>query len=798
MQPFELPDFYVPWPARLNPNLEAARVHSKIWAREIGIVGHPQDEGSPKIWDEHDLDTHDYALFCAYIHPETSAPELNLMTDWNVWAFYVDDYFLQIYKQPKDHDGARKYLDRVLLFMPVDLSASPAPTNPTEGGLADLWLRTAPTKSEAWRSRIIESTRSLLEASIRELDSMSQQRLANPIEYIDMRRQVGGAMWSADLVEHATFVEIPERIANTRPMKVLKDTFADAVHLRNDIFSYEREVLKEGELTNAVLIVERFLQVDTQRAVNIVNDLLTSRLQQFEHTALTELEPLFDEHHLEPLERANVLIYIRGLQDWQSGGHEWHTQTSRYLNPHAGQTSTIWSSLSSGLAGGTGMSAVRITPEMLGFNRFKNYQHIPHQKVEPSRLPEFYMPIKVSINPHLETARWHSKPWARQMGMLDTLPGNPGVFIWDERRFDAADIAFFCALAYPNATPAQLNLAACWLVWATYTDDYFTNIYGQTRNLAGAKIFKARLLDLVPVDRTTSLSTPLTPVERGLTDLWRRTVEPLSINTRRLLCDAIDELIEGWLWEVGNRIQNRIPDLIDYVEMRRKTSGEDFMLAFIRSVYSQEVPSEIYRTHTIQELNKAAGDHVYLINDLVSYQKEIEFEGDIHNAVLVIQNFLGCDHIQAIEIVNNLMTARMKQFEHIVMTELPTLFKDFDLDAKAREQLLGQVEELRHLMYASLQWHTKVDRYKEIDLRRSPPFPRPFAGAPTGLGTTAARILKVGETAGGNRAEEQPSKDCLMQAVEKTHPESSNGLKTFAVSHLTPPFIKNKEEAQAD
>ena len=38
MQPFELPEFYVPWPARLNPNLEGARVHSKAWAYEMGIL----------------------------------------------------------------------------------------------------------------------------------------------------------------------------------------------------------------------------------------------------------------------------------------------------------------------------------------------------------------------------------------------------------------------------------------------------------------------------------------------------------------------------------------------------------------------------------------------------------------------------------------------------------------------------------------------------------------------------------------------------------------------------------------
>ena len=61
MQPFQLPDFYMPYPARLNPHLEAARVHSKAWARDMGILGSSaQPDGEP-IWDEHDLDSHDYA-----------------------------------------------------------------------------------------------------------------------------------------------------------------------------------------------------------------------------------------------------------------------------------------------------------------------------------------------------------------------------------------------------------------------------------------------------------------------------------------------------------------------------------------------------------------------------------------------------------------------------------------------------------------------------------------------------------------------------------------------------------------
>ena len=40
--PFELPDFYTPYPARLNPHLDAARAHSKAWARAMGMLDAPK------------------------------------------------------------------------------------------------------------------------------------------------------------------------------------------------------------------------------------------------------------------------------------------------------------------------------------------------------------------------------------------------------------------------------------------------------------------------------------------------------------------------------------------------------------------------------------------------------------------------------------------------------------------------------------------------------------------------------------------------------------------------------------
>ncbi len=742
MQPFKLPEFYMPWPARLNPNLEAARVHSKAWSYQIGILNSEEEAQGKAIWDERKFDAMDYALLCAYTHPDSLSSELDLVTDWYVWVFFFDDHFLEIYKRSQDMAGAKEYLHRLRAFMPVHPEGQPPiPTNPVERGLADLWSRTVPTASLDWRIRFSESTKNLLEESLWELANISQDRVANPIEYIEMRRKVGGAPWSANLVEHAVGAEIPAQIASTRPMNVLKDTFADGVHLRNDLFSYQREVEDEGENANCVLVFERFLNVGTQEAANLTNDLLTSRLHQFENTAITELPPLFEEHGLDPIARMKVLLYIKGLQDWQSGGHEWHMRSSRYMNEGSDNSATPTLLLGGPTGLGTSAAQIKLSPGALGLSRFKSFTFVPYQPVGPVTLPKFYMPFSTSLNRHLNAARRHSKEWAREMGMLDSLPGIPGAAIWDDHKFDVADVALCGALIHPNASGPELNLTACWLVWGTYADDYFPALYGYSRNMAGAKVFNARLSAFMPLD-SSPIPVPTNPVERGLANIWSRTSGPMSATARGEFRRAIEDMTESWLWELANLIQNRIPDPIDYVEMRRKTFGSDLTMSLSRLAQGDEIPQDIYRTRPMRGLDNSAADFACLTNDIFSFQKEIEFEGELNNGVLVVQRFLNCDVPQAVEVVNNLMTSRARQFEHIVATELPVLFEDFDLNASAQEKLLRYVEKLQQWMCGVLKWHIAVDRYKEFELRNSSA-PRRLNSRPTGIGTSAMRISSL-------------------------------------------------------
>ncbi|MFD8152631.1 germacradienol/geosmin synthase Cyc2 [Streptomyces sp. NPDC059720] len=700
-QPFELPHFYMPHPARLNPHLDEARAHSTEWARARGML-----EGSG-VWEQADLDAHDYGLLCAYTHPDCDGPALSLVTDWYVWVFFFDDHFLEKYKRSQDRAAGKAHLDRLPLFMPLDLSAPvPEPENPVEAGLADLWARTVPAMSEDWRRRFAVATEHLLNESMWELSNINEGRIANPVEYIEMRRKVGGAPWSAGLVEYAT-AEVPASVAGSRPLRVLMETFSDAVHLRNDLFSYQREVEDEGENSNGVLVLETFFGCTTQEAADTVNDVLTSRLHQFEHTAFTEVPALALEKGLRPDEVAAVAAYTKGLQDWQSGGHEWHLRSSRYMNENAVRGGSPWPGCS---GPGTSAADVRALLASAGADRARSYRHVPYQKVGPSQIPEIRMPFPLQLSPHLDNSRASLRAWVTRMGIL-----SEGV--WDEDKLRAYDLPLCAAGLDPDATQEALDLSSQWLAWGTYGDDYYPLVYGHRRDLAAARITTARLSDCMPVDGAAP-PAPVNAMERSLIDLWLRTTAAMTPGERRTLKNAIDSMTESWVWELSNQLQNRVPDPVDYLEMRRATFGSDLTLSLCRMGHGPAVPPEVYRSGPVRSLENAAMDFACLLNDVFSYQKEIEFEGEIHNAILVVQSFFDCDYPTGLGIVHDLMSRRMCQFEHVVEHELPVLYDDFRLSDEARAAMGTYVADLRNWMSGILNWHRHVDRYKDAWLSR--------------------------------------------------------------------------------
>jgi germacradienol/geosmin synthase len=222
-------------------------------------------------------------------------------------------------------------------------------------------------------------------------------------------------------------------------------------------------------------------------------------------------------------------------------------------------------------------------------------------------------------------------------------------------------------------------------------------------------------------------------------------------------------MIASWVWEIQNVVQNRIPDPIDYVEMRRDTFGSDLTMSFARIRFSGKLPPEMLETRQMLALEHSAMDYAVYLNDVFSVQKEIQYEGEVHNMVLVVRDFLGISTERAVQVVNDLMTARMEQFEHIVATELPYVVEQFDLDDEQQASLQEWVTMMTDWMSGILVWHRMTFRYREAALKglnapgavihgeQPSPGAEPrhdaardlaasFSAGPTGLGTAAARL----------------------------------------------------------
>jgi germacradienol/geosmin synthase len=156
--------------------------------------------------------------------------------------------------------------------------------------------------------------------------------------------------------------------------------------------------------------------------------------------------------------------------------------------------------------------------------------------------------------------------WAHRTGAL-----SEGV--WDERRFRGYDFALCAAGIHPDASPRELDRGSSWLAWGTYGDDYYPRVFGRGTDLVGARACNARLHLFMPVDGEEA-PVAVNALERGLADLWTSTTGSMDAAARAALRQSVETMLDSWVWELANMVQNRIPDRDAAPDVRRGPDEE--------------------------------------------------------------------------------------------------------------------------------------------------------------------------------------------------------------------------------
>lgn len=233
-----------------------------------------------------------------------------------------------------------------------------------------------------------------------------------------------------------------------------------------------------------------------------------------------------------------------------------------------------------------------------------------------------------------------SAEWARAFGLVDS-----GHRV---RRLEHADAAGLAGRACPDGSVDGLRLLTDLISWLFVMDDACDEDgLGSDPVRLGPAI--STLLDVLDHVGDPDVVPPAVgPLGDSLHDLCRRI--RLHDHPTLLLrfVSQLREYLLALLWEATNRERRRVPEVAEYIQLRRHIGGVHPCLTLTDLAATHPPGPERRADPAFVTLDLLAVDLVCWCNDLFSYGKESQADPDAQNLVTVIAQGSGSDEADAL------------------------------------------------------------------------------------------------------------------------------------------------------
>ncbi|WP_128375106.1 terpene synthase family protein [Streptomyces cavernae] len=305
----------IPFPHRVSPDLERARQHGPVWARETGMV---TGDAAAAYWEALLLPEQ-----AGFYWPYAAGEDIELAVDFMTFYYFFDDQF--------DAELGRSVAEvRRVIGDLVEVTRGIAHRRlhvPIVTAFSDLWRRATEGMSPLWRERFGRNWRDYFYGYVSEAVDRHLGTAHQWDTYLAGRRYSVGAQTSTDLCERFGHFEVPEEALAHPHLQVMRQIICDVLAMSNDLHSFEKESAL-GETNNFIQAAGRTRRLPTDAAVAHVRaegERLLARFAELEREIPRIVDALGPAEH-----RRSVTAYVDALKASLRGYDAWGNVTPRY------------------------------------------------------------------------------------------------------------------------------------------------------------------------------------------------------------------------------------------------------------------------------------------------------------------------------------------------------------------------------------------------------------------------------------------------------------------------------------
>ncbi|KAL7940468.1 isoprenoid synthase domain-containing protein [Trichoderma barbatum] len=321
---------------------------------------------------------------------------------------------------------------------------------------------------------------------------------------------------------------------------------------------------------------------------------------------------------------------------------------------------------------------------------------------QPSKARSVYVPDlfagilsgEPDRNPYEAEVSAKSEAWTKDLVKMDARTA---------KILTKANFAYLISLSAPNADEEAFRMGVDWCIWAFVFDDQFDEGNMKDKTIEAAK----EMIDMLAImdDTHPPVDPKKHPLQYMFQTTWHRLQERNpSPGLQQRWKYTHKKCLYAILKQVDVTQRNILLDidLDEYIETRRHSIGSYCLFAVVEWAHGIKAPQEAMEHPSVLTCERAAADLTWLVNDVLSYKKDLAF-GVEHNLICLLMK-QGHSEQEAMNKTGELMENCQRDWDDAIAT-LPCWGEKVDKEVQRYIDACG------HVARANLLWSFKSGRY---------------------------------------------------------------------------------------